>query len=541
MIQPMSRAGAGDHAVDALRSDYDTTPYTSNSFPQSAPGQMAAIAHLFGMSTPDVSRARVLEIGCASGGNVLPFAATHPEARVVGIDLSRVQIDAGRARAREMGLSNLELLADDVARLDLTTLGQFDFVIAHGVYSWVPPEVQDALLSAIGTSLAPDGVAYVSYNTYPGWKSKETLRDAMLLASGSSATPEDKVREAREMVEFLEAAAPADSVLAKVVAVARDHALGFGDSYLFHDELATFNAPCYFYEMVGRAGAHGLAYLGEAHQETMFPANFGPKVAEYVDAKCGGLQVLVEQYLDFALNRMFRESLFVHADRAPLVRHQPDRSRYRRLHVAAWVPPAVEPTALDHSRQEYVVADATLFTNDPGVKAAMDALSARWPWTLSREELFDAVSARLASAGVPPNAQLADHLDDVMGVLIMQGAAHFRLDPVLPEPTSGRLRLEEPARRMAELTRSDGAKTFNEWHETLELSPLDGLLVPLLDGTRDRDALIEALLASLRDHPDHLGPDGTPVLDEPTMRAALAEHVDGLPQRLKEMKLARIP
>lgn len=541
MIHPAEQASTGNDALDALRSDYDSTPYTSNSFPQSAPGQLAAIAHLFGLTTPEVSTSRVLEIGCAAGGNLLPFAAAHARATVVGIDLSRVQIDDGRAAAQALGLDNLELIVGDIASMDLGALGEFDFVIAHGVYSWVPPEVQDALLAAIRTVLAPDGVAYVSYNTYPGWKSKETLRDAMLLASGASVTAADKVREARSMVDFLEAAAPADSVLAKVVAVSKDHALGFGDSYLFHDELAAFNAPCYFYEMVGRANGHGLAYLAEAHVETMFPANFGPVVADYLAAKCGGVQVLIEQYLDFALNRMFRESLLVRAERAAQIRYQPDRGRYRHLHVAASVPPAGEPTVVDHSRQEYVVADATLFTNDPGVKSALDVLTARWPWTLSRVELFDEVSERLAAAGLRPNERLADHLDDLLGVLIIQGAAHFRLDPVVPELTVERPLLDEPIRRMAERTAAAGAgaKTFNGWHETVELTPLDGLLVPLLDGNRDRDGLVDALLARLREDQEHLDSGGTPVLDEPAMRTALGAHVDGLAARLAEMKLAR--
>ena len=113
----------------------------------------------------------------------------------------------------------------------------------------------------------------------------------------------------------------------------------------------------------------------------MLHANFGPKVAEYLGDKCGGVQVLVEQYLDFVLNRMFREPLLVHAERAPLIRYNPDRSRYRRLHIAAWVPPVDGQTRLDHSRQEYQEPDdATLFTNDPGIKAALDALC-RHCWT----------------------------------------------------------------------------------------------------------------------------------------------------------------
>ena len=191
----------------------------------------------------------------------------------------------------------------------------------------------------------------MSYNVYPGWKSKEVARDAMLLASGASATPEEKARDARGMVDFLEEVVPADGVLARVLAEFRAHSEGFGDPYLLHDELAAFNRPCYFYEMVGHAGAHGLAYLGEARPEAMFPANYGPKVAEHLLEKCGGVQVLVEQYIDFVVNRMFRESLLVHADRAPQIRYNPDGSRFRRLHFAAFMPPARgRPASTTHAR-----------------------------------------------------------------------------------------------------------------------------------------------------------------------------------------------
>jgi methyltransferase-like protein/2-polyprenyl-3-methyl-5-hydroxy-6-metoxy-1,4-benzoquinol methylase len=527
-----------DDAVSRLRADYDMTPYTSTSFPQSAPGKLAAIAYLFGLETPEVATARVLEIGCAAGRNLIPFAAAHPRADVVGIDLSQVQIDQGRTLVQALGLDNLQLLAGDIARMNLAELGQFDFVIAHGVYSWVPTEVQEALLSSFRRLLSPEGVAYVSYNVYPGWKSKEILRDAMLLASGGSVTPEEKVRNARRMVDFLEEVAPADSALARILAESRAHALGYGDSYLLHDELETFNSPCYFYELLGRAGAHGLAYLASAHPEAMIPANYGPKVAEYLNEKCGGVQVLVEQYLDFVADRTFRESLLVHAERAPQIRYNPPHSRYRRLHIAARVPPADGQTRLDHSRQDFLYSDgATLFTNDPGIKAALDALTARWPWTLSWQELVDAVRARLVSAGFTPSDKLSDHIEGLMEVLILQGQARFRLDPVSPERAQA-LRLDETARRMAELTRSESdASTFNLWHETLILSPLDRHLLPLLDGTRDRNALLEGLLAINRENPIRIERDGQEVSGEAELRDALAEQIDAMPQRLAEMML----
>jgi SAM-dependent methyltransferase len=540
MRQAGHEHNGGADAVDGLRADYDATPYTSDAFPQSAPGQLAAIAHVFGLDVPDVPTARVLEIGCAAAGNIIPFAAMHPRAHVVGIDLSQVQIDQGRARAEALGLDNLQLVVGDIATMDLASLGQFDFVIAHGVYSWVPEHVREALLAALRAVMAPNGIGYVSYNVYPGWKAKEVIRDAMLLATGASTTPAQKVVDARSMVDFLEDVAPADGVLARTVAEFRARDFGFGDAYLLHDELEAFNAPCYFYEMAGRAGAHGLAYLAEARPQSMFPSNLGPKVAEYVDEKCHGVQVLVEQHLDFAVNRAFRESLLIHAERAPQIDYQPRRSRFERLHFAAWTPPVDGETVMDHSRQEYEVADgATLFTNDPGLKAAMEALNAAWPWTLSRAELVAEVHRRLTTAGLRPSADMGEHVDGLMGVLIVQGHARYRLDPVRPAVATGGVpKLAETIRRAAELTRDDEqGSIFNHWHEPVLPSHVDRRTLPLLDGTRDRSALIADLLSMQHQNPILLERDGE-VVPPAEMQRALEQYVDELGPHLRNLMLA---
>jgi SAM-dependent methyltransferase len=520
-----------DETVAALRADYDATPYTSNSFPQSAPGNLAAIAHLFGLTAPRVSSARVIEIGCATGGNLAPFAAFHPRAQVVGVDLSPVQIDLARERMRALGLDNVELIAGDIAELDLAALGTFDFVIAHGVYSWVPADVQEALLAAVRTLLAPDGIGYLSYNVYPGWKTKEVVRDAMLLASGGVADPQAKVREARGIAEFLEDVVPPDGVLARVLAEHRAFNTGYGDSFLLHEELETFNAPCYFYEFLGRAGAHGLTYLAEARPQTMFGGYYGPKVADFLQQKAGGVQVLAEQYLDFVSNRMFRETLVVHSDRAGQIQYTPARRRYEAMHVAATLPPAGEPTAIDFTHQEYEqVGGETLFTNDPGIKAALDALTAAYPWTMSRDELVEAVHARLAGAGLQPSDTLPQHMDDLIGTLILQGQCDFRLAPVAPRGDNA-LRLDDAVRRMAALEQSPGeASTFNAWHETVMLTPLDRHALALLDGTRDREALVAALLNAVRGEGENSA----------ELAAMVTDYVDTLPQRLREMKLLRV-
>ena len=110
-----------------------------------------------------MSTARVLAIGCSAGGNLIPFAAWHPEARAVGIDLSQVQIEQGRRRVAALGLRNVELFPADIAQIDPAALGTFDFVVCHGVYSRVPEHVQQAIVSALRAALAPDGIGYLSY------------------------------------------------------------------------------------------------------------------------------------------------------------------------------------------------------------------------------------------------------------------------------------------------------------------------------------------------------------------------------------------
>ena len=529
-----------DEAVDQLRAAYDAVPYESHAFPQTAPGRLAAVAYLLGLDALDVSTARVLEIGCAAGGNLIPFALSHPQAQVVGIDLSPVQVDHGRRRVQSLGLANLELLQGDVASMDLAGLGQFDFIICHGVYSWVPENVQEAILTAFHTMLAPGGVAYISYNVYPGWKAKEIVRDAMLLRGGDRVSPDEKLSYARGMIDFFEEVAPADSVVAKALADYRAISSTVGDAYVLHEYLEPFNKPCYFLEFGRRADPHRLTYLGDAQVQTMFAKNYGEKISAPLLKECGHSQVLVEQYLDFFGNRTFRQSLLVHSERAPQITYNPDRSRYARLHFAAFMPPVDGETRLDDSAQDYGGA-WTVSTQDPVVKAAFDALNDRWPWTLTRNELLDLVRARLDTSQFEAAADLENKVNDLLELLVIGGAALFRLDPILPEPAGTPPRLNEPLRRMAEVARAENdAYFFNLWHETVPLSPLDRQLLPLLDGTRDRGALIGELFSLAKAGVISFERDGWILADEAELRAAAAEYIDALPQRLAEMKLWRI-
>lgn len=542
----MSTEPAEDgHLVDALRASYDASPYRADAYSQSAPGWIAAVASLFGVETPDVATARVLEIGCASAGNIIPFAATHPQAQVVGIDLSGVQIDEGRRLVNAIGLTNVELHEADIATMDLIELGRFDFIVAHGVYSWVPDEVQDAMLAAIRVLLTPKGIAYISYNTYPGWKSKDIVRDAMLLATRASKAPADRLRDARRMVDFLESATKPDSITARAVAEfrTRDEESRHAEHLLLHDELEVTNSPCYFVDLLANAAAHGLTYVAEAHPELMFAGNYGAEVGDFVMRECGGSQVVMEQYLDFVADRAFRETLLIHAERAAEVRHELDHDRYGHLHFAANTPATEGPTVLDETPQAYALSGgAALRVADPRFKATFDALTSRWPWTSSRAQVVDRAAARLRAAGLDADPSALQQIaDQVLDLLIFQGCARWRTDPVAPAVASVPLRVDDPVRRMAQATEARGASyTFNVWHEYVALAPLDACALPLLNGCRDTARLITDLVAEVRARGLRIEVDGRVLSSDAELGAAMTQYVGALPERLQEMKLLRV-
>src|SRR5262249_31003951 len=153
-------------------------PYGDNVFPNTHPERMAAVASLFGLRTAPADDCRVLDLGCGTGANLIPMALVLPGSRFVGIDLSQRQIAHGQRTVAELGLTNVDLRPLSI--LDVGgDLGTFDYVICHGVFSWVPPAVQDKILDVCRDNLRPDGVAYVSYNTYPGWHIRGMIREMM--------------------------------------------------------------------------------------------------------------------------------------------------------------------------------------------------------------------------------------------------------------------------------------------------------------------------------------------------------------------------
>jgi methyltransferase-like protein len=486
---------------------YDEMPYDSACYQVSSPDNLRTVAHLFGLDAPPLEHARVLELGCAAGGNLIPFAVRHPHAELVGIELSSVQVDDGQRIIAAMGLDNVRLLQGSITDVD-AGLGKFDYILCHGVYSWVPEDVRAAILRISREHLSPQGVAYISYNTYPGWKAKEVVRDAMLLRGGNRANSIEKLSYARGMIDFLHEMAPKGSMLAKIMDDSIETIRNFPPYYLVHEYLEPCNAPCYFREFLDAARQEGLEFLGEAAAYQMFASNFGSHVAALLHNESGGEQTMLEQLIDFLGNRTFRQTLLVHADRADQIRYKLDPARIARLHVAGEYTAGPDDTWSTRGGTAFIASQ-------PFNQAALTAISAAWPGTVPVSDLLQSVDGEESKQA----------LLKFLGELIAANLIRIRLDPVrvgaAADPTP---QVRAPSRRLAEQQDSTTIAPFNEWHEAVPRPDIStALLIPLMDGSRGREALSRALLEAVHQGSLKLERHGNTLVDPAEIESAARE------------------
>lgn len=332
-----------------LAEAYDSVPYENCVYDYTAPQYLNAVARLFGAAPPDWRRARVLELGCASGGNIIPMAARWPKTRFVGIDLSPVQIGRARDIAARLGLNNVEFHAASITEMG-EELGQFDYIIAHGFLSWVPPQVQDAAVAMFARHLSPTGIGLLSYNTLPGWYDALPVRDMMIRHCARFTTPQEKVAGAIGLLEFILAAAPAEGDPWRLALSRELHTLRTSPiAYLMHEYFESSNHQFYLHQVVEKLTAAGLKYLGDAHPKRMVAGNVPPKVAQTLAAIADPVER--EQYVDYLTNQRFRATLICRPDVA--VPPEPDRARILDFCLASNLRPR-DPASIDLRQDQRV-------------------------------------------------------------------------------------------------------------------------------------------------------------------------------------------
>jgi SAM-dependent methyltransferase len=462
---------------------YDQVRYPGLPLAQTHPDRLATVAGLFGLAPATPARCRVLEIGCGDGGNLIPMALALPRSEFTGIDRAERAVAQGRSVAAALGLSNIMLRQLDLMQAH-RELGEFDYIIAHGIYSWVPPEVREGLLRLCRASLAPQGVAYVSYNAYPGFHRREMFREMLLYHLRDIEDPDDRVRQARELIESL-TRGQSEGQPARVLFDEEVRHLSESEAwYLYHDDLAPTNHALYFHEFIAHARRQALEYLAEANffemQDDIYP---GP-VTEMLRRLAGGDVVHREQYLDFVKGRCFRQTLLCR-DEAVLDR-SPRPERITGLYVASEarsVTPEVElrSEVLEEFRGP---RGSALRTDSSEARAALRRLREMWPRSVPFEEL--------AAAAGGDAARLAEILFDGY----CAGLLELHSEPLRLATSAGWHPVASP---LARLQAQHGSLLTTLRHTTVEIEDVASrYLVLMLDGTRDRGALLDGLRVFVR-------------------------------------------
>ena len=490
----MSTDQASQSATQELNA-YDEVPYSSHPYSQTHPNRLAVMGTLFGLKPAPIDRCRVLELGSASGGNLIPVAAVLPESECIGIDLSSVQIADGQRVIEALGLKNIQLKHLSIMDVD-ESMGKFDFIVCHGVFSWVPEEVRRKILDICAQQLVPDGIAYISYNCYPGWHMRGTVRDMMLFHSMKWDKPQDKVGHARALLDFLVKSVPQENnpygnLLKREMELMRNQA----DHYILHEHLETVNQPMYFYQFAAQAAEAGLQFLAEAELSSMSLQGLAADARNIVKQLSKNL-VECEQYVDFIRNRTFRRTLLCHRD-AP-VDWRGMNQRVRLMHISS---PAVPEGTIDvpgKGEGKFKLSAGTLTTQVPVIKAALLILSERWPQTMPFEELLDESLRRMGQD--PANAatqreKVAQFLAENLVQCLGQRAIHFFSAPL---PVAARIGERPHGFRVARFQAQNQTRVTSLLHELVQLNEFDRQLLQMCDGQRTRGQIIEQMAADVR-------------------------------------------
>ena len=308
---------------DVQQTIYSELGYKSMPFPYTTPATLEAYAALVGVSAPNPKTARVLELGATYGGNIISQALFNPDATFVGIELSQEQVEKGNEVIANAGLTNVSLIQSDIASIG-SEIGTFDYIIAHGVYSWVDDGVKDALLRLIDEHLAEDGIAYISYNTYPGWHTMDEVRQLMMFSNRDKTqfNHKEKVLHGKTIGSIV------GSQILKYDNLKERNSKFLGalrsvmqkdEYYVGHDHLEPNNDPVYFYQFNDHLEAHNLAYLCDADLTLSMVRSFDADIADTLDKLALNDHVAQEQYLDFMLDTTFRKSIICKAKHAESV------------------------------------------------------------------------------------------------------------------------------------------------------------------------------------------------------------------------------
>lgn len=450
---------------EVLSSSFDALPYRHGAIPATHPARLGAIARLLGRGAAMPDRCRVLELGGGEGMNLLPLAERFPDSQFVGVDFSAEQIRVGEEARRAAGIGNARLVCEDLRKFEMEE-GAFDYVIAHGVYSWVTDDVKNRLLGICAQALAPEGIACISYNVHPGWGLLGSLRAIIRSELVTASNPREHAR--RLLPALQRSFAGQDTPYAKLMAEALAEMQAKPDALLFHDELEVVNDPVTLSDFTKHAGVHGLHYLAEADFSSM-PLEHLPAAAQTELAGLGVDFLRGQQLLDLLGNRKLRASLLTKVPSPPAAQLDPTvvaecavgfhlRAVESRIDLGGAAPLRLL------GRHNFVLS-----IEKPAQRAFFAALCEVYPQRVTFAQAISRATELLQQCKLPPE------LDS--GPLAVGLARLFRIDQCdLLLAGSGQWLKPAEAPVASPLMRHQartGLHVTNRWHEVVELTEED--------------------------------------------------------------------
>jgi len=451
-----------------VHDSYDELPFESKVSRTRHVDRLATVGTLLGVAVSPPHSATVLEIGCSTGGNLIPMALEFPDAHFVGIDLSPAQIAIGRDRVQRLGLRNLDLIAGDISTVELPHEA-YDYIVCHGVFSWVPEAVRGAILSVVSRLLTLDGIACISFNCQPGWAIRGIVRRVLLRKDDPKNDVPRRVRQGREVLRNFQEALGHDRFYSLTLQKELERIQSESDSYLFHEFLERENEPFYLTNFVNLCASHELFYLGDARWGRNFYLRKDLLDLSEEALKGHHSWLDCEEYLDDVFNTGFREALLTkHLPRVPTM------GSLDRCFMAAQIKRVGEgPLRLD-AVEEFVDSRGRPHTaSEPLEKIVLMNLAAAWPeakpFELLKREVQHGMDFFRDERG-----EIGEALEGYLKTLLLRDIADASLTAprVVREPKDDLL-----VSPWVAVQSSESSVVTNGWHDTVEIGDLERRLI----------------------------------------------------------------
>jgi len=473
-------------SMDGRSSVYDVVSYQGGVVPNSSSNHLALCSLWRHGPHPLTQRFHLTELGCGDGANLLPLAFYNRESTFIGIDNSGAAIHRAEAGARCLGLENIHFVQDDVRTLEPADLRSSDYIITHGLYSWVPEEARAAMLSFCRNDLTPSGLAYISYNAQPGWSMRSLVRETLLRAQTvREAAVEDKAARAVEVAtQLLEDLPSQDYAFGALLAEELARVRNGNPGYVFHEYLAEHNEGFWLRDFIAHAQQHGLDYVADA-QDCRWEGQIPQALrASLSDRDLDPIEQ--EEMTDLLCHRSFRASILCRSD-APR-----QSTTHREILETAFITTSLcadsDPFDLTEGVVETFCREhGPEITLDVSItKAAIVLLANQWPQGMRFESLWQRASQFLVSYGCAVHSGAREQLLEELILLYERGQLDLRLD----EPNYGRDVPEYPqAHALARFEARHREALTTPFHLPIRFEPEALQFVQELDGSRSTNEL----------------------------------------------------